>query len=89
MDLLCAVVQIYLVAIFARIILSFFPLAPGTVMSSIFSTLYTITEPVLGPVRRVLPPVGAGGIGLDLSPIIVVFVVQLLVLPLLGCGGGL
>ncbi|MDP9402158.1 MAG: YggT family protein [Actinomycetota bacterium] len=89
MEIVCLAIQLYLVAIFARIILSFFPLAPGTVMSSIFSALYTVTEPVLGPVRRVLPPVGAGGIGLDLSPIIVVFVVQLLVLPLFGCGRGL
>ncbi|MEO7837170.1 MAG: YggT family protein [Acidimicrobiales bacterium] len=85
----CLVVQLYLVAIFARIILSFFPLAPGTVTSSIFSVLYNVTEPVLGPVRRVLPPVGAGGMGLDLSPIIVVLAAQLLILPLLGCGRGL
>lgn len=88
MEILCTAVQLYLVAIFARIILSFFPLAPGTAMSSIFSALYTITEPVLGPVRRLLPPVGMGGMGLDLSPIIVIFAMQLLVLPLLGCGRG-
>ncbi|HVE47053.1 MAG TPA: YggT family protein [Acidimicrobiales bacterium] len=86
MQIVCLAIQLYLVAIFARIVLSFFPLAPGTVMSSIFSTLYTVTEPVLGPVRRVLPPIGGGGIGIDLSPMIVVFAVQLLVLPMLGCG---
>lgn len=87
MDIVCLAIQLYLVAIFARIVLSFFPLAPGTVMSSIFSALYTVTEPVLGPVRRILPPIGAGGMGIDLSPMIVVFAAQLLVLPLLGCGG--
>lgn len=86
MDVVCLAIQLYLVAIFARIVLSFFPLAPGTVMSSIFSALYTATEPVLGPVRRILPPIGAGGMGIDLSPMIVVFGVQLLILPLLGCG---
>jgi len=89
MHVVCLAIQLYLVAIFARIILSFFPLAPGTVMSSIFSALYSITEPVLGPVRRILPPVGGGGVGLDFSPIIVVFAVQLLILPLLGCSRGL
>ncbi|HUR18009.1 MAG TPA: YggT family protein [Acidimicrobiales bacterium] len=82
MGVVCAAVQIYLVAIFARVVLSFFPLAPGTVMSSLFSTLYTVTEPVLGPIRRILPPIGGGGIGIDLSPMIVVLVVQLLILPL-------
>lgn len=54
-------------------------------MASIFSGLYTITEPVLGAVRRLLPPFGVGGMGLDLSPIIVTFVIQFLLLPLLGC----
>ncbi len=86
MEIVCLAVQLYLVAIFARIVLSFFPLAPGTVMSSIFSALYTVTEPVLGPVRRIVSPIGAGGMGIDLSPMIVVFAAQLLLLPLLGCG---
>ena len=35
------------------------------------------TEPVLAPVRRVLPPIRAGGIGIDLA-FIVVFVVVLI-----------
>ena len=85
MGIVCAAVQLYLIAIFARIILSFFPLAPGTAMSSVFSALYSVTEPVLGPVRRVLPPIGMGGMGLDLSPMLVILVVQLLLVPLLGC----
>jgi uncharacterized protein YggT (Ycf19 family) len=33
-------------------------------------------------VRRALPPVRMGGMGLDLSPIIVVFGLQLIVLPI-------
>jgi YggT family protein len=47
-------------------------------MASIFSFLFSITEPVLGPVRRVLPPVRLGGMGLDFSPIVVLFGVQIL-----------
>jgi YggT family protein len=43
-------------------------------MESIYSGLYTVTEPVLGPVRRALPPLG----GFDLSPIVVIFGLQLL-----------
>jgi YggT family protein len=37
---------------------------------------------VLGPVRRALPPVRMGGMGLDLSPIIVVFALQLIIVPI-------
>jgi YggT family protein len=75
-NILCALGQVYLIAIFGRIILSWFPVSAGSAMAKVFEVLYTITEPVLGPIRRVLPPVGIGGMGLDLSPIIVILLIQ-------------
>jgi YggT family protein len=81
----CLLLTLSLVAMFGRIILSWFPISPDSPMAGVFSFLYTVTEPVLGPVRRLLPPVGVGGMGLDLSPIIVTFGLQLLVAPLIGC----
>ena len=78
MVLICRLLQLYLIVVFARIILSWFPIRPGTAMSQIFSVLYSVTEPVLGPFRRALPPIGMGGMGLDLSPIIVIIGVQIL-----------
>jgi YggT family protein len=41
----------------------------------IVNFLYRVTEPVLGPVRRWLP---FGNIGIDVSPIIVIFVIYFL-----------
>ena len=70
MDIGCLLAQLlglYGIALFGRIILSWFPLAPGGAMASVFGVLYSITEPVLGPVRRVLPSVAM----IDLSPIVV------------------
>ena len=84
-DLLCRLGQLYILAMIGRIILSWFPISAGGLMASVFSFLYTVTEPVLGPVRRMLPPVGVGGMGLDLSPIIVLLVLQILILPAV-CG---
>ena len=81
--LLCTLVQIYIIVIFARIVVSWFPVEPGTTFASIVGVLYTITEPVLGPVRRAVPALRMGGMGLDLSPIIVVLAVQLIVQPIL------
>lgn len=67
MDLLCSLIDVYYIVLIARIILSYFPLQPGTAMSSIASILYQLTEPVLGPVRRLIPSVGM----FDISPIVV------------------
>ena len=83
-NLLCTLGNLYLIAVFARIIVSWFPVQPGTTFASIVSFLYAITEPVLGPLRRAIPAVRMGGMGLDLSPIIVVFGLRIL-LGLIGC----
>ena len=84
MGIFCLLGQLYFYALFARIILSWFPISPGGAMASIFEFLYTVTEPVLGPVRRVMPPLSFGGAGLDLSPIVVIFGLQIL-LRVVGC----
>ncbi len=41
--------------------------------------LYRVTEPVLGPVRRIMPTFGA----VDLSPFVVVILIQIVAIPLL------
>jgi YggT family protein len=71
------ILQAYVIVIFARVILSWFPITPGTAMASVARVLYALTEPVLGPIRRVLPPMRLGGMGLDLSPIIVLIGLQI------------
>ncbi len=50
------------------------------VVWSIGDFLYRLTEPVLGPIRSLLPNLG----GIDISPWIVVALIQLVILPLLG-----
>ena len=76
--LLCRLLQAYLIIMFARIILSWFPINPGSGLASVYGFLYALTEPVLGPIRRIIPPLGAGGMGIDLSPIVVFFAITIL-----------
>lgn len=78
MEIICIALQLYLIALFGRIILSWFPISPGSAMAPVFSALYSITEPVLGPIRRAIPPVRMGAMGLDLSPIIVIVLFQVI-----------
>ena len=61
--------------IFVRIILSWLPIGYN---NPIVRFLYTMTEPVLGPVRDMLSksPLG-GGYGLDFSPIFALILMRL------------
>ncbi|MBU3703567.1 MAG: YggT family protein [Actinobacteria bacterium] len=74
-ELLCSVLNIYVLVIFVRIILSWFPLRSGGPMSKIHEVLWKVTEPLLGYARRFLPPLG----GFDLSPIVVILALQFVV----------
>jgi YggT family protein len=70
--------QLFLLCILGRIVLSWFPPSGPGPMETLRNVLFRITEPVLGPIRRLLPPVRVGGMGLDLSPLIVFIGLEIL-----------
>ncbi|HEX6311336.1 MAG TPA: YggT family protein [Acidimicrobiia bacterium] len=74
MFLLCALLTVYMVVMAARAVMSWFPIRPGTPWASISMVLYEITEPVLAPVRRIIPPAGM----FDLSFLVVFFLLVIL-----------
>ncbi len=59
----------YTLLIIARVILSWVNVDPG---NRLVNLVFRLTEPVLRPVRQILPNLG----GLDLSPILVLFGIQ-------------
>jgi YggT family protein len=73
-DLLCALVTVYLVVVLARALLSWFPIRPGTPVATISLLLRDLTEPVLAPLRRVIPPVGM----LDMSAFVLIIALGIL-----------
>ena len=77
-SIVCLLIQLYMLVIFARIIMSWFPPTPGTTYAQIYEGFDRATEPVLAPVRAMLPPVRTGAMSLDLSPIVVFLVGTLL-----------
>jgi YggT family protein len=78
-DLLRTVAWIIILALFARALLSWFPAEPGTGLYSVVRALDRVTEPILKPIRRVLPPVRAGGMAIDLSIIVAILVLEIVV----------
>jgi len=59
-------------AIIGRALLSWFPLRPGNPFYPLALILHQITEPILGPMRRIIPTIGM----IDISPIIALLLLQ-------------
>ena len=64
-SLLLLLLQLYSFVLLARVLMSWFPNLDRS--NPIVQLIFDITEPVLRPVREMLPPVS----GLDLSPLVV------------------
>lgn len=58
--------------------MSWVRIQPGSPVAGIYSFVYSTTEPVLGPLRRAIPPVRLGMAALDLSPLIVFIGIRLI-----------
>ena len=82
MDVLCRLVDLFVILVFVRVVLSWFPVDPRGPVGQVSRLVSTVTDPVMEPVRRVLPSVGP----IDISPIVVVLFLDLVVKRLiLGC----
>ena len=67
-QVLCALLTVYWLVVLGRVLLSWFPIRPGTPIASAYVVLRDLTEPVLAPLRRVIPPVGM----LDMSSLVLI-----------------
>ena len=63
-------VTVFYIAILARVLLSWFPIGPDSALRPVVRVVFQITEPLLGPIRRILPEMGV----IDLSPMIAIVV---------------
>ena len=77
MRVLCSALQIYSLVIVARIVLEWIPVTYDHPVARIRSAFRAVTEPLLAPIRSMVPTVRLGGMGLDLSPIILILAVNL------------
>ena len=59
------------------------PSAQGSIRSRLSTGVHAVTEPILAPVRRVLPPLRLGGMAIDLA-FIVVFVAIIVLRAIIG-----
>ena len=70
--MISGIISLYTFVIFARIIVSWFPVNPSGPFASVNRVLFQVTEPLLGPARRIIPNIGP----IDISPIAVVILLN-------------
>ena len=71
MALLQSLIDLYSLVVFVAVILSWFQLSPD---NPLVRLTYALTEPLLAPIRRVLPSMG----GFDFSPVVLLLGLRLL-----------
>ena len=70
-DYAAALLFVYFVLLFVRILLSWVPRMPyNRYLRSVVTFIEEVTDPYLNVFRRFIPPLGGGGMALDLSPIL-------------------
>ena len=67
--MICLFTNLIIIAIIARALLSWFNMDPR---SPLIQALNQITEPILDPIRRIMPRLGM----IDLSPLIAIMLLQ-------------
>ena len=75
--ILCWLLGAYLLVLIAHVIFSWVPRPPEP-LQPVVAGVRALTEPLLSPMRRVIPPVRLGGAALDVSILIVFFGLSLL-----------
>ena len=74
-DYVAALFLVYLILIFIRILLSWIPRMPYYPwLRASVEFVHQVVDPYLNIFRRVIPPIGGGGLALDLSPILATIV---------------
>jgi YggT family protein len=79
MRAICYLLNLTTLALLAWVILSYVVnlgrLPWGHPIRKIYDAMSSVINPILVPIRRVLPPVRVGGMGLDLSPMVLFFAI--------------
>ena len=76
--IICFLLQIFSLLLLVRVVFSWFPVSPDGFAAVIAGFLSFLTDPILVPLRKVLPPVRFGSVFMDLSPIVAFFGIALL-----------
>lgn len=83
MTVVCDLLSLYILVLFVRAVLSWFPIRPDSGLVPVIRALDAVIDPAVRPLRRVIPPAGM----LDLSYMVLFIIV--IVIHSIVCGGSI
>lgn len=78
MRLLCILIRAFEFIFLVRMVLSFFPIKDQTLAASARQLSLLVTDPVVAPIRRVVPPLPGAMAGFGIAELLVLIGLQLL-----------
>lgn len=76
--------QLFIISLFARVILDYIRIfspswRPRGVILAIAEAVYAVTDPIMRFARKFIPPLRIGPVAIDISFLLIFFVVQILI----------
>ena len=78
MSLIHLVLSIYIWVLVITALLSWFPASGTGGVAALRRALMTVTEPVLRPLRQILPRPQFGGVGIDFSVLVAIIALEII-----------
>jgi YggT family protein len=75
--IICQLFTVAVIALIVYVVLSWVPRPPEPLIP-VQRALHRVVDPLLSPIRRILPPVQLGGMALDLSVLVLFFAIAIL-----------
>jgi YggT family protein len=77
--IICVILLLFQFVFYLRLVMSFFPISSGSPASGVRDLTVAITDPVIAPVRRSVPPLSGALAGIGLAELLVLIALQVLI----------
>jgi YggT family protein len=75
----CDLLWLYWLVLFIRVLSSWFPRPTSGPLLTVWNGIYAVTDPVLRPLRGLIPPLRAGAMAMDFSPVLAFVILLVLI----------
>jgi YggT family protein len=77
--LVCDLLLLYWVVLLIRVLSSWFPRPMSGPLLTVWNAIHAVTDPVLRPLRGLIPPLRAGAMAMDFTPVLAFVILLVLI----------